>query len=108
MAPEDVLAGFNTLGQTLNPNSASQTLDYTPASVAHMAGLEPLLLVQHPAATAAAVQQLQGLVQDQALRQQLVYSAPQVRGHQCCWVELASWRSLQHQCAQPAESGRAT
>jgi hypothetical protein len=59
MSPEDVLANLISLRETLNLNTHGQTLDYTPASVAAIAASEPLLLVQHPAATAAAVQQLQ-------------------------------------------------
>ncbi len=59
MSPEDVLANLITLSETLNLNTHGQTLDYTPPTVAAIAASEPLLLVQHPATTAASVQQLQ-------------------------------------------------
>jgi hypothetical protein len=78
MGPEDVLASLQGLSHTLNPITRSSGHTFPPDSVRAIAAAEPLLLLQPPGATAAALHQLQAQVQDTLLWQQLVYTVPQV------------------------------
>lgn len=98
------MAALFSLDQTLNLPVHGQTLGYTPNSVAAIAAEEPLLLVQHPAATAAALRQLQGLIQDQALRQELMLLVPELllQGQQLQQVMGRAASVLNISCAQLA------
>jgi hypothetical protein len=107
MSPEDVLANLQGLSHILNPPTPSGTQAFPPDSVRAMAAAEPLLLLQPPGVTAAALQQLQGVVQDTLLWQQLVFTVPQVGGRflyggvsvfvvlLCVALCVARWQQLQ-------------
>jgi hypothetical protein len=69
MSPEEVMVSLFSL-------SSSSQLQYPTALL--LAAREPLLLQQHPAMTAAALQQLQGMLPEQQLLQELLCAAPEL------------------------------
>lgn len=99
------MANLHSLSHTLNLTVRGRNLDYTLNAVAAIAAKEPLLLVQHPAATAAALRHLQGLVQEQPLQQQLVEAVPELllQGPQLVQVMQQVAAVLSISCSQLAD-----